>query len=326
MALLKTSFIWNNLTLKNRLVLPPMATAKADEQGKVTEDLVSFYREKTRGGHLGLVILEHSYINRNGRVRDTQLSLAEDEALAGVTKLVEEIHQNGSPVIAQINHGGAMAAEGGIAPSAVNHPRAKDAPLPREMGTEDIEQLKRDFAAAAARAKAAGFDGVEIHAAHGYLLNQFYSPLTNLRSDEYGGSLEKRVRLIVEVIAAVREAVGQEYPLAVRLGGCDYLDGGSTEEDAVQAAVLLEQAGADLLDLSGGMCGYMRADHTEAGYFASMTEKIKAKVSVPVILTGGVKQAAEAEELLQRGKADLIGVGRAILADSAWAERELKTV
>jgi len=326
MALLTTPFVWKGLTLKNRLVLPPMATAKADQNGQVTEELLAFYKEKTGSKQVGLVILEHSYVNRNGRVRDEQPSLAGDGAVSGMAKLVEGIHQNGAAVVAQINHGGALAVGEAIAPSAVRHPRAKNDALPREMSLADMAQLKADFAAAAARAKEAGFDGVEIHAAHGYLLNQFYSPLTNLRCDEYGGSLENRVRLIVEVIAAVRQAVGVEFPVAVRLGGCDYMDGGSTEEDAVQAAMLLEKAGADLLDLSGGMCGYVRAGHDEPGYFGSMTEKIKREVSVPVILTGGVKTAKGAEELLQEGKADLIGVGRAILADSVWPARELKTI
>jgi len=326
MALLKTPLLWKGITLHNRLVLPPMATAKADVQGTVTKELLTFYEEKTKGGHLGLVILEHSYVNRNGRVRDAQISLAEDDAVEKIAELVEVIHRNGTPVIAQINHGGSLAVGEPIGPSGVKHPRAKGEDLPREMAAEDIAQLKVDFAAAALRAKKAGFDGVEIHAAHGYLLNQFYSPLTNFRADRYGGSLENRVRLTCEVLSAVRESVGDGYPVAVRLGGCDYMDGGSTEEDAVAAAMLLEQAGADLLDLSGGMCGYVRAGHDEPGYFGSMTEKIREKVHIPVILTGGVKTAAAAEELLQAGKADLIGVGRSILADSDWAEKELKTV
>ena len=159
---------------------------------------------------------------------------------------------------------------------------------------------------------------MEIHCAHGYLLNQFYSPLTNKRSDDYGGSLENRLRFTLETVACVRGAVGGKIPIAVRLGGADYLPGGSKEEDAVEACKLLEAAGVDLLDLSGGMCFYMRPGHLEAGYFASMSAKVKSAVSVPVLITGGVKKVADAEALLADGKADLIGVGRALLKDAAW--------
>lgn len=326
MSLLKSQFCVKNLTLKNRLVLPPMATGKADEAGRTTEELLAFYEQKARGGHIGLVILEHSYVNPKGRAREGQLSLAKDGDEEELAKLAAVFHRSGCMAAAQINHGGSVSVVEPVGPSAVKSPRAKNDVIPREMSREEIEQLKEDFAAAALRAKKAGFDAVEIHVAHGYLLNQFYSPLTNCRTDVYGGSVENRIRLGCETVAAVRRSVGEDFPIIVRLGGCDYLDGGNTEEDAVTAAALLEQAGADVLDLSGGMCGYVRAGHEEAGYFASMAEKIKEKVHIPLILTGGVKTGAAAEELLQRGCADLIGVGRAILADSGWAERELKRI
>ena len=162
---------------------------------------------------------------------------------------------------------------------------------------------------------------MEIHCAHGYLLDQFYSPLTNFRDDAYGASsLESRLRFLTEVIAAVREAVGPDVPLAVRLGGSDYLPGGSTEEDAVEACRLIEGCGVQLLDLSGGMCGYIRPDVTGPGYFSSMTKKIREAVSLPVIVTGGVTSPAEAEALLQAGAGDLVGVGRALFRDAHWGE------
>ena len=165
---------------------------------------------------------------------------------------------------------------------------------------------------------------MEIHCAHAYLLNQFYSPMTNKRGDDYGGSLENRLRITLETVALVRQAVGGQIPIAVRLGGADYLPGGSKEEDAVQACRLLEAAGVDLLDLSGGMCFFMRPGHLEAGYFSSMSEKVKAAVSTPVLLTGGVHKIGDAEALLQNGKADLIGVGRALLKDAAWGASLLR--
>ena len=137
---------------------------------------------------------------------------------------------------------------------------------------------------------------------------------------QYGGSLENRLRFTLETAARVREAVGPSVPIAVRLGGADYLPGGSKEEDAAEGAALLEAAGVDLIDLSGGMCFYFRPGHLEPGYFSSMSEKVKARVSVPVLLTGGVQHAADAEKLLSSGKADLIGVGRALLKDAHWRE------
>ncbi len=189
------------------------------------------------------------------------------------------------------------------------------------MTAEEIRELEERFAEAALRAMRAGYDGVELHCAHGYLLNQFYSPLTNLRRDEYGGDLEGRCRFLLEAAAMARSALGSSPVLAVRLGGCDYLPGGAAEEDAVSASRLLERSGVDLLDISGGMCGFILPGRSEPGYFGSMTEKIKAAVAVPVLLTGGVTRIDDAERLLREGRADLIGVGRALFRDAHWAER-----
>ena len=218
----------------------------------------------------------------------------------------------------QLNHAGSNGIDESVSASSVNIPIKKLFKKPRELSVQEILAIEEAFAAAAVRAVEAGYDGVEIHCAHGYLLNQFYSPMTNKRTDEYGGSLENRLRFTVETVTAVRQAVGGDVPVAVRLGGADYLPGGSREEDAVQAAILLETAGVDLLDISGGMCFFMRPGHIDPGFFSSMTEKIKAEVSVPVLLTGGIKKVEDAERLLEEGKADLIGVGRALLKDAYW--------
>ena len=177
-------------------------------------------------------------------------------------------------------------------------------------------QIEELFAQAARRAQLAGYDGVEIHSAHSYLLNQFYSPLTNHRTDEYGSqTMENRLRMHLETIQKVREKVGENFPIAVRLGGCDYTPGGSTIEDSVEASLMLQKAGVDLLDLSGGMCRYILEGVSEPGWFGQMTHQIKQQVSVPVLLTGGIKTRAEAETLLEQGAADLIGIGRALLKE-----------
>ena len=192
----------------------------------------------------------------------------------------------------------------------------------RPLTIEEIHQTVINFGKAAGRAQRAGFDAVTIHAHFGYLIAQFLSPFFNNRTDEYGGSLENRLRFLLETVAAVREKIGKEVPLAVRLGGADYLPGGSTEEDAVRASVILEEAGVDLLDISGGMCFFTRPGHLEAGYFSSMTEKIKAAVSIPVLLTGGIRTAEDAERMLTEKKADLIGVGRALMKDADWLKKQ----
>ena len=256
--------------------------------------------------------------------------MASDSDIAGLSKVTEIIHRNGTKVMAQINHAGGAASERitgltPVSPSAVKSPRMPvTEPAPRELTLPEIGKVISDFAQAAQRAEKAGFDGVEIHSAHGYLLNQFFSPLTNRRRDEYSGaSLGGRIRLHLEIIRAIRSAVGNDYPVALRLGACDYMDGGTTIDDSIFAAKEFEDAGVDLLDISGGFCGYIHPSVKEQGYFSEITEELKKHIKIPVILTGGIVDAAAAETLLAEHKADLIGVGRAILKDSEWAKRAI---
>lgn len=325
MSILNTPIRIGQLELKNRLVMPPMATSLASEKGEITKQICDYYDEKSAGGYIGLIITEHSYVSEAGKVRKEQPSIAKDEDVPGLRRLVDSIHKNGPKVMAQINHAGGVANPqvtgypASYSASAVKMPKFPT--VPAEMTRQDLEKVIRDFAAAALRAKQAGFDGVEIHSAHGYLLNQFYSPLCNKRTDAYGGNLQNRLRLHTEIIRAVRSAVGQEYPVALRLGACDYMEGGSTLEDGVEAAKILEQTGIDLLDVSGGFCGYLRPGAEGQGYFQELTEAIKKVVGIPVILTGGITEGMAAEALLRENKADLIGVGRAILKDSLWAKK-----
>lgn len=323
--MLNTTIRIRDLALENRLVLPPMATEKSGNGGTVTKELCDYYAEKTGDRMIGLVIIEHSFISQEGKASPAQLSIAGDQDIAGLAKLVEIIHGNGSRVFAQLNHAGGAASEAvtgcrPMAPSAVPMPNRET--VPREMSRGDIEKVISDFAGAAVRARSAGFDGVELHSAHGYLLNQFYSPLTNRRTDAYGGTLDGRIRLHLEVIKAVRDAVGGDCPIALRLGACDYQESGTTKEDSVKAAKAFEQAGVDVLDISGGFCRYTNPYDKSEGYFSELSEAVRQAVSIPVILTGGIVRAQTAERLLREGKADLIGVGRAILKDSHWAKNE----
>ena len=318
------------LPLKNRLVMPPMATAKANPDGSMTGDLLAYYDEKSRGGAIGLVVTEHCYITRQGMNRIGQPSIADDTTVGGWRELTAIIHRNGSRAAMQINHSGgacSAAATGLEVVAASNVPSPTGlGETPRALTRDEIDTIVGQFAAAARRVKDAGFDGVEIHAAHGYLLNQFFSPLTNKRTDEYGGGVLGRIRIHLEVIAAVREAVGEEFPILLRLGARDYVEGGTRIEDSTTAVVEFERAGVDILDITGGLSGFMRPGHDEPGYFAELSEAIKGVVSIPVILTGGVTEPQQAEQLLADGKADLIGVGRAILKDSEWAQRAVRSL
>ncbi len=313
------------LKLHNRLVMPPMLTAKASEEGFVTDAIIQYYDKKSEGGCIGLVITEHCYIMPQGKTNPFQLSVADDCMVNGWKQLADVIHKNGSKAAMEISHAGSAAENEGlglVGPSALPHPQKRK--VPKALTQAQIDEIVEAFRLAAGRVKAAGFDAVEIHSAHGYLLNQFYSPLTNQRTDQYGGSLENRIRIHMDIIREIRRTVGEDYPLLLRLGGCDYMKGGSTLSDGVQAAVAFEKVGVDILDISGGHCGFNNPLSNEPGYFSDMTLAVKPHVAVPVILTGGITTPEQAEALLEKGAADLIGVGRGLLRDNGWACRAVK--
>jgi 2,4-dienoyl-CoA reductase-like NADH-dependent reductase (Old Yellow Enzyme family) len=316
----------SKLRLKNRLVMPPIETQKADEQGRVTDELLRYYDEKSRGGCLSLVIVEHSYVSPEGMARSRQLSVSNDGDVEGLRKLAARLRENGVACAQQITHAGSVfpGPDRAFGPSAVPHPVKGTTPV--ELTRERIHEIVRRFGEAAARVKEAGFDAVEIHGAHGFLLNQFHSPLTNKRGDEYGGALENRIRIHLEAIAAVRDAVGPDFPVLLRFGGCDYTEGGFGLDDCALAVRSFEKAGVDLLDISGGFCRFTHPTSKEPGYFSEISTLVKQNVSIPVILTGGVKTGPQAELLLSRSAADLIGVGRALIEDSDWARKAVESV
>ena len=327
MAILLEPLTILKMTLSNRLVMPPMATAKADQKGYVTSAVLDYYADKTRGGHIGLVIVEHSYVQAAGKSSKIQLSSADDGCIEGLRRLADIIHHNGSKGAMQLNHAGCSTTAEVIGrepagPSALPHPRTGKVCL--ELTRDEISNIVQDFAAAARRTKAAGFDAVEIHSAHGYLLNQFYSPLSNQRSDEYGGSIDNRTLLHRQIIDAVRSQVGEDFPIILRLGAVDYMAGGSTPADALTAARIFQEAGVNILDISGGFAGFDVPGLNCQGFFSDVSEAVRQAVVIPVILTGGITDADAAEQLLHDGKADLIGVGRALLKDAAWAKNALE--
>jgi len=314
-----------NLKAKNRIVMPPLATRDATSIGMVTDKLIEQYTNRPK---VGMMIVEHSYVRREGRVSNHQLGIYDESHLAGLGKLAHKIRENGSLAAIQISHGGSASksnilGRSAFAPSEIKHPGRDLEETPTALVKDDLQELKRSFVKAALRAKKAGFNIVELHGAHGYLLNQFMSPLTNKRDDKYGGNLENRMRFPLEILKAIKGAVGKKYPVAYRLGCDDFLPGGITVEDAVEAAKMLENAGVDLLDLSGGLKGYDVADDKE-GFFVYLGEAIKPEVDVPVIVTGGIKTPEYANKIVKEDKTDLVGVGRAMLKDKKWAEKAVE--
>ncbi|MBO8168115.1 MAG: NADH:flavin oxidoreductase [Thermoanaerobacteraceae bacterium] len=320
MASLLSPITINGLTLKNRIVMPPMATNSSTLEGELTEEGIKHYLDRTEG--VGLVIAEHAYITLQGRFTERQLGIYDDSLLPPLTELVEKVHQKGAKIGIQITHAGSRAkseiiGERPVAPSPVVHPMGGEPPV--ELSEDDLNRLQELFVRAAVRAKKAGFDMVEIHGAHGYLLGQFISPLTNKRQDRYGGDLDGRCRFPVAVVQAVRQALGEDFPLFYRLGADDRMEGGLTPAEAAEVAVRLVQAGVDCIDLSGNHCGYLVDG--EQGYFVYLAEAVKPKVSVPVLVTGGIYDPYFADELVRQGKTDLVGVGRTMLREPNWAQQ-----
>ncbi|WP_298534252.1 NADH:flavin oxidoreductase [uncultured Methanobrevibacter sp.] len=307
---LNEEFKLKNITLRNRIVMPPMAREMSDD-GRVSTDLIEYYRKRAKD--TGLVIVEHAYVSLEGKSSKKQLSMADDSVIDGFKELTDAIHNEKCFAIAQLNH---------ARPQSI----AYDKSNVNNMTKEDIKKVKDDFKNASIRTKKAGFDGVEIHAAHEYLLNHFYSPLTNKRADEYGGNLENRLRLANEIIQDVRKSVGEDYIVAIRFGAYDYWEGGSKLDEIPIAVKSFIDSGVDLIDISGGLCRFQNPYSKEPGYFKELSKIAKEASSVPVILTGGVKKAKDAEKLLKEGYCDLIGIGRAMIMDAEWSKKALKSL
>lgn len=309
------------LTLKNRIVMPPMHTGFATTKGAVTENLIKHYLQRSKA--LGLLIVEHSYVVIDGKLSEKQLGIYNDSLIPGLEKLVKNVHETGTPLVIQINHAG---SRGDMGISGVQPVAPSPSENSRELQVEEIEALVDAFALAAERAMKAGFDGVEVHGSHGFLLNQFYSPLFNRRRDKYGGSLENRMRFPLEVIEKVKKKVGEGL-LLYRLGSVDMDPKGIQIEDSKKFAMKLEEAGVDIIDVSGGLCGSRPAElQGRQGYFVPQAQQIKKVVNMPVIGVGGITEPEYADKLIQERKVDLVAVGRTLLKDPDWAIKAIKTL
>jgi 2,4-dienoyl-CoA reductase-like NADH-dependent reductase (Old Yellow Enzyme family) len=310
-------------TLRNRVVMPPIALEQATARGEVAERHVKHYTAIAADGP-GLVIVEHTYIRRDGRVSDKQLGIYDEPLIPGLARVAESIKSNGAVACLQITHCGARTTRALIGTQPLGPwtiPVPGDPESPRPLRVEELRQLEADYAAAARRARAAGFDAVEIHGAHGYLLNQFVSPVTNRRTDEYGGSVENRLRFPRQVIAAVKRAVGDEMLVLYRFGADDMTPGGLTADDAEVIAPMLADAGVDILDVSGGLGGSGRDRFSEQGYFVLLAARVRRAAGIPAIGVGNVREPEYADRVIRDGLVDLIAVGRAQIADPNWAAK-----
>ena len=333
-----------NITLKNRLAMAQMTMNYATENGFVTERLIRHYLERAIGG-VGLIFVEGTFFTAEGRGYRNQLGLASDEHAERLRRLTEAVHglNKGTKIFIQIHHAGARASSKvtglqPVAPSAL--PPYPGAETPHALTTEEIKGLVEAHILAAERAKKAGFDGVDIHCAHGYLVPGFFSPLTNVRTDEYGGDLAGRTRFLVEIIRGIKEKLG-DFPLTIKVSGDEYIEGGLDIAKMTEIALVAQEAGIDGITLSAGTVGGKKIEDlsqahkvlrtmpmmTEHGCLVPIAAQMKKALKIPVVTVGRINHPSLAEEIITQGKADLVAMGRALLADpylptKAFEERE----
>lgn len=307
------------LRLKNRLVMAPMATNMATPEGEVTDRHIKHYSARASGG-VGLIVLEHTYVLKNGRAQSVQLGLWDDKLVPGLKRLVDAIHREGSKACIQITHAGCrttreVIGEQPVGPSDVALPRGEQ---PRRLSINEVESIVAAFAESARRAAEAGCDAVEIHGAHGYLVGQFVSPYTNHRVDAYGDGPTGRLRFPTEIVAAIRAVLSENIPIFYRLGVDDGVEGGITPAEARLVAPQLERAGVDVIDISGGIMGPMRGSPDEQGFFVPLAHSIKEAVTVPVIGVGNITEPDFADRVVREGQVDLVALGRKLLSDPSF--------
>lgn len=326
-----------NVTFKNRLVMSPMGTSLAEMDGSPSEDMIAFYEARAIGG-AGLIIPEITRVNDvHGVGMMRQLSVSKDRHIEGLAKLAASVHKHGTKIFIQLHHPGretVTALTGGPVVSASAIPCKYLQQETRALSTEEIKALIQQFIDGGVRVKKAGCDGVELHAAHGYLLQQFLSPYTNKREDEYGGSFENRLRMITEIIQGLRAQCGPDFPIGVRLSVEEFLDKtGVTEDyihiqDGVKIAMALEKCGIDFIDVSVGLyeTGNVCVEPISfpQGWRKDLIKAVKDHVSIPVIGVSCIREPQTAEAFLENGIVDFVSMGRSWLADEQWGRKVLE--
>ena len=314
--MLFTPFSLKELLLKNRIVMPPMCMYRAGNDGIVTEWHMLHYGTRAVG-QVGLIIVEATGIEPRGRISNRDLGIWEDGHISGLKKLVEIVHAQGAKVAIQLAHAGRKSEVQDttpVAPSALAF--NEEYKMPAELSTEEIQEVIAKFSAAARRAVQAGFDAIEIHGAHGYLINQFLSPLTNLRKDEYGGSPENRVRFLDEVLEAIHAVIPERMPVIVRVSAEEYHQDGNGTQDIAAMLKLVKHRGIDLVNVSSGAVIPV-VPRAYAGYQIPFALKIKEMTDLPVLGGGLITEAAQAMQVAKTG-VDLVYLGRELLRNPYW--------
>jgi 2,4-dienoyl-CoA reductase-like NADH-dependent reductase (Old Yellow Enzyme family) len=320
----------NGMTLTNRFVRSATWEGMADKDGSVTPMLVSLMQQLARG-QVGLIVSSHAYISPEGQAGPRQLGVYSDDLVDGLRQMAEAVHQEGGKIVLQLAHSGCLAnpkltGQPALGPSGIEG--ITSSPL-KEMDQNDIHKLMEAFGQAARRAREAGFDGVELHGAHGYLMNQFLSPYFNKRTDGYGGSLEGRYQALKEVLQRVRAAVGADFPVLTKLNSQDFLEGGLSLEDSLKIGKWLESDGIDAIELSGGTLRSGKnspsrmaiLQEEKEAYFSEAALAFKKEMKIPIMLVGGIRSLTVAEKIIDQGKADYISMSRPFIREPGLVKR-----
>ena len=310
-----------NFEVKNRFVMPAMNSNLGDAHHHATERCADYYAERAKGG-FGLLITEFICVSEEGLASPIQLGIYDDEFIDDLSLITEKVHKNGGKIFAQLQHSGNVRFPGLSEKEAIGASSITVKGYPEhvhELLTEEIPAVEKKFVDAAVRAKKAGFDGVEIHGAHGYLLAQFMSKLTNKRVDQYGGNLTNRARIVCEIIKGIKEACGEEYPVCVRTSGDEAVEGGNSIQDAAAQAMLFEEAGADLINVSYGVA--IESYYAESGFNIANVKRVKDVVNIPVIGIGRINDPTLMLEAVKSGSMDLVALGRESVCDPHLPEK-----
>ena len=316
-----------HMTVKNRIVMMPMGTNFGEQNGEMSFLHINYYEQRAKGG-TGLLIVENASVDSpQGSNGTTQLRIDSDNYIPRLYKLCENVHKHGACIAIQINHAGAsaMSSRIGMQPvSASDVPSKEGGEIPRPLTKDEILNIVRKYAEAARRAQICGFDAVEIHAGHSYLISQFLSPIYNKRTDEFGGSAENRTRFARMILEAVRKQVGPHFPIFLRISADELMEGGNTLEDTLAYLEYLEKE-VDVFDVSCGLNGSIQyqidANYLPDGWRSYMARAVKEKFGKPCIAVGNIRHPQIAEEILAKGDADFIGMGRGLIAEPEWVNK-----
>lgn len=320
----------NGMVLKNRFIRSATWEGLALEDGTCTPELIQRMAQLAAGG-VGLIITGHAYVESRGKAGNRQLGLYDDLLIPGLMRMTEEVHRTGGRIVAQLNHAGMFADPEmtGQTPIGPTSDTGFTRNQTDEMTDQDIQGIVRAFALSAKRAQHAGFDGIQIHAAHGYLLSQFLSPFFNKRQDRYGGDIEKRSNLLLEVLKEIRAQVGRDYPVLIKMNTQDFLDGGLDLEDSIRTAEILEKNSMDAIELSGGTLLSGRLSPTRKGilketdeaYFRDDAILFRKKIHIPLILVGGIRSFHVAEQTVTKNIADYVSMCRPFIREPGLIHR-----